>query len=48
MTQTLLTLPHVEIEWNGHSLNFERVLFANLLMTTPQLRFLQRHMSGLD
>jgi len=48
MTEPLLTLPHVEIEWDGHSLNFERVLFPSLLMATSQLRFLQRHMRGLD
>jgi hypothetical protein len=48
MVQTLLTFPHVEIEGDGHSLNFEGVLLPNLLMTTSQLRFLQRHMRGLD
>ena len=48
MTQPLLTLPHVEIEGDGHSLNFEGVLFPSLLMATSQLGLLQRHMRGLD
>jgi len=48
MTQALLTFPHVEIERDGHSLNFEGVLFPSFLVATSQLRFLQRDMCGLD